>query len=404
MPRRACFSILFFSVTALAADRSYTVNRYSADITLDFVHHSIKAAETIHLQASERQIELDANEIVIDSVAIAKRAIPFSQTPGHVLIELPKVGPATLTLDYHGSPAKGVIFSNNEAFAPYNTSHWLVVNHLPSDLATIHLRLHTPANVTVISNGDKRSIPDFVMGFAVGPFAQADERSGKIALRYLSTKYTSVQLAQIFRLTPQAMQFFEAKSGVPYPSRTYSQVMVSGDPEQELGDFTLLPNSYGETLLAHPEEAWLLAHELAHQWWGIGIACRDWSDVWLNEGIATFMADVFLGEQFGLPRYQHEIDIAQQIYEKLKAAGKDHALSYRGKGENEVGGRLPYMKGAWVLHLLKQRMGDDAFWHGLQIYTRTNWGRTVTSEDFQAAMQRASASDLTAFFTQWVYR
>jgi aminopeptidase N len=155
------------------------------------------------------------------------------------------------------------------------------------------------------------------------------------------------------------MQFFEAKSGVPYPSRTYSQVMVSGDPEQELGDFTLLPNSYGETLLAHPEEAWLLAHELAHQWWGIGIACRDWSDVWLNEGIATFMADVFLGEQFGLPRYQHEIDIAQQIYEKLKAAGKDHALSYRGKGENEVGGRLPYMKGAWVLHLLKQRMGHQ---------------------------------------------
>ncbi len=179
--------------------------------------------------------------------------------------------------------------------------------------------------------------------------------------------------------------------------------MVDGNPEQELGDFTLLPNTYGTTLLSHPDEEWLLAHELAHQWWGIGLACREWGDFWLNEGVATFMADVFLGERYGQGRYEHEIEIAHTNYDRLKAAGKDHALCYRGKGESEVGGNLPYYKGAWVLHLLRRQLGEQVFWQGFKTYTRANWGRTVTSKDFQAAMEMAAGSSLSVFFDQWVY-
>ena len=133
-----------------------------------------------------------------------------------------------------------------------------------------------------------------------------------------------------------------------------------------------------------------MAHELAHQWWGIGVACRDWSEFWLNEGIASFMADVFLGERYGQARYDKEIKAAQQTYEDLKSMGKDHALSYQGKGEQEVGGRLPYSKGAWVLHILRRRVGEDIFCIGLKEYTQSHWGQTATSKDLQAAMGEGS--------------
>lgn len=157
--------------------------------------------------------------------------------------------------------------------------------------------------------------------------------------------------------------------------------------------------------MSHPDEEWLLAHELAHQWWGIGLACRDWSDFWLNEGIATFMADVFLGQQYGPARYKHEIELAQQTYDALKRSGKDHALCYRERNfEKEVGGRLPYNKGAVVLDLLKQQLGDDVFWAGFKAYTREHWGKTVTSEDLQSSMERAAGHSLAKFFDEWVYR
>ena len=402
-----CFGMV---LSLLASVLPFDVQHYSVALTLDIPHHTIKATETIRLHLADaaiREIDLNADELAIETVSAGKQKLQFSQSPGSLQIFLtgPLARRTTLTLSiaFHASPTKGLRFFDTQAYTVYSTSHWMVANHIPADLATIDLRVQTPAKLTVITNGKNRPLPDFVLGFAAGPFHQSAAKAGKTELRYFSSKYSSAQLAHIFQATPSALRFFASKAAVPYPSRTYSQVMVNGSPEQELGDFTLLPDSYGETLLTHPDDQWLLAHELAHQWWGIGLACRDWSDFWLNEGVASFMADAFLGEQFGPARYDHEIESARQAYEALKTTGKDHPLCYRGKAESEVGGRLPYAKGAWVLHLLKQQMGDQAFWSGFQEYTRAHWGRTVTSEDFQSAMQHAAKTDLSPFFNQWVY-
>ena len=76
--------------------------------------------------------------------------------------------------------------------------------------------------------------------------------SGRVEVRCFSAKYGAEQMNQMFRGTPAALAFFSEKAGIPYPAKIYSQVMVTGKPEQELGEFTLLPESYGETLLAHP--------------------------------------------------------------------------------------------------------------------------------------------------------
>jgi aminopeptidase N len=412
---------------ATAAGRRYTVLHYGVRLTLDFEKRSVEGVETIRLRShsgSLTDVELDADEIAVNSVQLGVSPQAFSQGDGHLTIHLAlPLKPSkslNVTMRYSGSPTKGLRFSRDEAFTVYATSHWMVVNRDPGDLATLRLALTVPAGMVVVANGEntsrktvgsqlisqweeKRAIPDFVFGFAVGRFHQNAMAAGQAEVRCFSAKYSAQQMNQMFRTTPDALAFFSERAGVPYPAKTYSQVMVGGKPEQELGEFTLLPESYGETLRARPEDEWLMAHELAHQWWGIGLACGTWGDFWLNEGIATFMADVWLGERYGAARYEKEIESAHKIYEGLKETGKDHALCYAGKAENEVSGRLPYDKGAWVLHLLRQDVGEEVFWHGFRIYTRTHMGQTVSSKDFQNAMEKAAGRSLGKFFEEWVY-
>jgi aminopeptidase N len=198
--------------------------------------------------------------------------------------------------------------------------------------------------------------------------------------------------------------FFAGRAGVPYPGASYTQVFAHGTPMQEVGWFTLLPEQYADDLLAHPDELWLMAHELAHQWWGIGVTCRTWSDFWLNEGIATFLADVYLGERFGDARYRREIEHSRQVWAQMKQEGQDRPLHFTGWATpQQAGGRLPYHKGAWVLHLLREEIGADAFWRGFGAYTREHWQGSATSADLCQAMERASGRSLSAFFGAWVY-
>lgn len=418
-----------------AVPRQFMVENYSASLTLDFQHRSISATEMIRVRASHGpidELELDADEIVVNSVMAGKEAQRFSQSvepetgKGRIRIQLNRPlyrdRRLKLKVTFKGTPTKGLQFFYDQAYTVYNTSHWLVVNHDPSDLATLTLLLNVPADMVVIANGDnvaskrtgdrlisewkeKRAIPDFVFGFAAGRFVERNAAGHKTELRYFGTHHSAAEIDRIFHSTPRALRLFSEKGGVPYPSKTYSQILAKGNPEQELGDFTLLPNDYGDLLLKHPDEEWLLAHELAHQWWGIGVACRTWSDFWLNEGMATFMADVFLGKQYGPARYAHEIEVARNIYHGLKASGKDHPLCYtKSKSEKDAGGRLPYFKGALVLHLLKERLGEEIFWKGFRAHTRQYWGKTATSSDFQSSMEKAARTNLGDFFDQWIYR
>lgn len=407
--------------------RSYSVDRYAVNLKINLDRREVQGSETIDVRAravSTSDLEFDCSEIIVGSASAGNMAQTFSQSDGHLFVHLSRELRAgqrrPLKFTFGGSPTKGLLFAVNQAFTVYHTNHWLIVDHTPGDLSQFEISINVPEAWSVISNGnnmgtvkdrgqliskwrEKRRVPDFVLGFAVGQFNEAKSHSGSVELHYFSAESNPDQLLQIFRGTPRALAFFSAHAGKAYPGKVYSEILTQGDPEQELSDFTLLPQSYGRLLLDHPDEQWLQAHELAHQWWGIGVACRDWSEFWLNEGIATFMADAFLGEVYGAARYDHEIEIAQNIYAELKASGKDHPLCYTSHTEADVGGRLPYFKGAFVLNLLRRQMGDAAFWRGLKKYTRDHWGETATSIDLELAMEGACRHSLRSFFDQWVY-
>ena len=328
----------------------------------------------------------------------------------------------SVRIKYHGTPTRGIRFYPDQVYTVFTTSEWMVCNEEPGDLATYSLRLLAPMNLRVVASGvlkreenynglkvsdweQTTPIPAFVFGFSAGKFTEANEKEGLITLRYLGANRTQDQLRKIFRVTGAAVRYYRSRSGVAYSEAAYTQVLSQGSIEQEAAGFTMLSDAYGDQVLQKADDTWLIAHELAHQWWGVGVACQDWTDFWLNEGIATFMADTFLEFQYGKARYTAEMERSKKAYEDAKAAGKDRPLSFTGwKTPQEASGPIPYHKGAWVMHLLRQKLGEYKFWKGMEIYTGMYWGKTAKSSDLQGVMEAISGMDLKDFFNEWVYR
>jgi aminopeptidase N len=171
-----------------------------------------------------------------------------------------------------------------------------------------------------------------------------------------------------------------------------------------MSGFAVMGESYGRKVLANRSDVWLGAHELAHQWWGNMVTCRDWNHFWLNEGIATFMAAAYKEHRFGRAEYLREIEANRVNYLKVRDAGKERPLVFPNwtapTAEDRI---LVYDKGAYVIHLLREELGERDFWAGMRHYTRTYFGKSVTTPDFQRAMEHAGGKNLTDFFAKWVY-
>jgi aminopeptidase N len=146
----------------------------------------------------------------------------------------------------------------------------------------------------------------------------------------------------------------------------------------------------------------LIAHEAAHQWWGNGVTNIDWRQFWLNEGITTFMAAAWMQHRFGDAAYDAQVERWRARVEKLRAEGKDKPLVFpdwnKPSGDDRA---VVYTKGAYAIHLLREQLGEEAFWKGLRDYTRAHMGKTATTADLQEAMQASSGRDLSAFFREW---
>ncbi|TAK52631.1 MAG: hypothetical protein EPO24_15130, partial [Bacteroidetes bacterium] len=146
----------------------------------------------------------------------------------------------------------------------------------------------------------------------------------------------------------------------------------------------------------------LVAHELAHQWFGDMITCRNWSNIWMNEGFATYLTGLYYEQQYGASSYW------SYMYSQMNSAKNANGSIYVYDTSN-VGtlfnGNLVYAKGATVLHMLRHVIGDTAFFQAMYEYandTLYKYGTAVT-EDFQAICETVSGSDLDYFFDEWIY-
>nr|WP_225197337.1 M1 family aminopeptidase [Gluconobacter oxydans] len=148
----------------------------------------------------------------------------------------------------------------------------------------------------------------------------------------------------------------------------------------------------------------MIIHELTHGWWGNLVTCATLQDFWLNEGITTFMTAAWKEHRYGRAAYVAELDIARARLEKARAKGYDKPLAWSGSYPS-LGARraVQYSKGALFMDYLRTTLGDTVFWAGLRSYTRAHAGGTVTSIDFERAMEDASGRDLQRIFKDWVF-
>ena len=244
-----------------------------------------------------------------------------------------------------------------------------------------------------------RPVSTFTFAFAAGRFSEATAAHGATTLRYLGDGFSPAELNRAFADTADMLAFFAHRAGVPYPADSYTQVLVANTAGQEAAGFSLLSEAYGRRLLNAPEALTLSAHELAHQWWGVLVTCLDWRHFWLNEGFATFMAAAYSEQRFGRQAYLRDVAGWRATYDRVRRATGDRSLVFPEWTRPTADDRaLVYEKGAYVLHQLREHLGDEAFWHAIQSYTRAFAGRSVTTDQFQRAIEAATGRRLADFF------
>jgi aminopeptidase N len=425
MTKNALGCLVLILLASVAAHGSADVLHYSLTLEPDISAKSVKGSVLIRVSTTSATVEFDCGELTIDAVHEANNPLHFSVAKRRLSVSLPPGKHVReIEIEFHGTPKFGMRFfpDRQQVYTIFSTSQWMVCVDDPSDKATLTFKLILPSNLTAVANGNfisqrdlpnnKRvsewrqnsAIPTYVFGFAAGPFHVVKEKRRNVELQYLATNYTAIEVRRIFRDTPDMLDFFEERAGVKYADRTYTTVLAAGGVEQEMSSFTALKESYGKEILENEQDLWLGAHEFAHQWWGNMVTCRDWNHFWLNEGIATFIAAAYLEHRFGREAYLREIETYKTNYEKVRAAGKDKSLVFPDwKSPTREDRTLVYDKGAYVMHLLREEMGERAFWNGLRLFTRRYFGKSVITSDFIATMEEANGKSLKDFSAKWIY-
>lgn len=403
------------------------VEHYDAAVEPDLATRTVRGDVRVRFRASVETttITLDRGALSIDTVRDGAVDQRFDLLDRRVVVHLARPVAAGTTREiaiaYHGSPRAGLQFpvDRSQMYTVFTTSDWLVCVDAPDDRATLRLRVTLPGAVIAAGVGRvqpvrpaaegrrvhewrlDRPAPTYTFGFAAGPFTEV--RRGR--LRFLGEGFTGAELASVFADTEAMLRFFETRAGQPYPHDLYTQALVARTVGQEMSGLSLLSDAYGRAVLNDATAITLGAHEAAHQWWGNLLTCEAWTHFWLNEGMATFMAAAFLEDRLGRAAYDRAVEGFRAEYARVRQAGGDRSLVFPEWTRPSADDRtLVYQKGALVLHELRTLLGDQAFWRAIRAYTRAHAGHSVTTRDFQLAIEASSGRDLTAFFDRWVYR
>ncbi|WP_241093530.1 M1 family aminopeptidase [Xanthomonas sp.] len=414
---------------APAPGAGFEVERYAVTLRPDLATTAVAGTQTITLRGTQRvsQLVFSPNALRLRAASLDGRAVAVVKHADGIVFELPapleKGAIATLRFTLEGVPARGLVRAGDGVYSSYFSCDWMVcLQDAPGDKAQFALDLLLPAGTASLGVGkmlplrprgdglvlhrwrSTQPYSAYLFGFAAGTFAKATVKTDVGELVYLDATGRGDDLAEAFAQAPGIARFLADKAGIALPGRRYTQLRVPGQEAQEAATFSLVGQEPLEEDAQAPTAAWIVAHEMAHQWWGNLVTCASWQDFWLNEGITTFMTAAWKEHAFGAAAYQQELALAQRRLERARAAGFDKPLAWPGAYPS-LGMRraVQYSKGALFLAHLRQTLGEQAFWSGIRRFTRGHAGTSVGSRDFQAAMERASGQDLSDVFDEWVY-
>jgi aminopeptidase N len=333
------------------------------------------------------------------------------------------------TIRYHGQPAGGlriipnkykdrVFFSENW---PNNARNWLPMVDHPYDKATSEFLVTAPVKYQVIANGLLQEETDLGNGFrfthwrqsvpiaswlnAVGIAEFSVHHAGDVKGVPLQTwVYRQDRETGPAWFEPDAraaLEFFSEHVG-PYSYEKLANVEAAG-----FGGGTEHASAifYGENSILQRPGTGLIAHEIAHQWFGNSVTESDWDDVWLSEGFATYFTFLFTEHAQGRDAFVAGLRESRNAVFRMEKDNPQWKVRHDNLSDMKlVLNRLIYQKGGWTLHMLRTMIGDDAFWKGIREYYGGHRNSNATTADFQLAMEQASGRKLGWFFDQWLNR
>lgn len=427
------------------------------DLKVDEKTRSVAGSATLLIErraASGKSIRLDAVGFDIEKLSLTAKGKKttelssprdFSYDGEEIVISLgDDFVEGELKIEYHAVPRLGLYFLAPDDKVPgrphqvwsqcqdEDGRHWFPCQDKPHVKMTYELRATVKNGWTVLSGGElveKKTpargpwifhhrldvpTPAYLVTLVAGEFDEWTEKlslpSKKvIPLRYLVPKGATNDGKRAFSRTAAAITLFSEKTGIDYPFDRYSQVVVH--------DFIFggMENTTATTMYEHIlidqkaaidiDSHDLVAHELAHQWFGDLVTCRDWSHAWLNEGFATYFEHVEREARLGLDEYEHNVTADLNVYLSEARGSYERAIVCRDYEEPiDLFDRHLYQKGGLVLHMLRRRLGDDCFWRSIKSYLQKHRGGIVETNDLMRVLEEESGLSLEQFFDEWVYR
>jgi aminopeptidase N len=335
---------------------------------------------------------------------------------------------AKFVIVYKGIPQDGLIIAKNKYgdrtfFGdnwPDRARQWLPVVDHPSDKAPVDFIITAPPHYDVVANGIKveesfikrkqklthwrEETPLATKVMVIGVARFAVQRAGSVqGMEVTSWVYPQNRLDgfSAYSPAPQILDFYINHIG-PYSYQKLANV-------QSKTKYGGLENAntifYFENSISSPTLRDLIAHEVAHQWFGNSATEIDWNHVWLSEGFATYLTILYNEFTFGRDRMKADLRKDRQEIIAFTAQTKlPVVFSTLPADLLEILNVNSYQKGGWVLHMLRNEVGDSAFWAGLQHYYIRFKNSNVSTSDFRQVMEEASGKNLTAFFNQWLYQ
>ncbi len=389
------------------------------------------------------RIDLDFGELPIDAVTIAGAQARFERQPGMLEVMLRR--PANrgekldIAINYHGRPKDGLVFAKDRDGNPAATGdnwpnrvhNWIPCLDHPSAKATVSFTIAAPPRELVVANGrsvavtrngsapsvwkfdETKPIPAYCMVIAVSEGTKIDaDESASAPLSYYVPMKDAAYAPKGFAPASSAMAFF-SQTIAPYPYEKLALIIGAtrfGGMENSSAivfQSTLfeprgndkLSQRFGIPMRIED----VVAHEIAHQWFGDSVTESTWADLWLSEGFATYFAGLFI-EKHESEKAFHEYmrDAASRYfaYEKQRNAPIHDTET---QDLMKLLNANNYEKGAWVLHMLREQIGDEQFFKGLRIYYNAHRDANATTEDLRHALEQSSGKNLKEFFARWIY-
>jgi aminopeptidase N len=371
--------------------------------------------------------------MTVSAVTCGDRSAKFEHKDDRLRIKLDPPSKSgerrSFTVTYRGVPSAGLrigknrhgertFFSDNW---PDHVRRWLPTIDHPSDKATSEFFITAPARYQVVSNGlmeeetdlgDGRRLTHWKQSVPIAPWLNAlgvaqftSHHAGLVKGVPLETWVFHQDRDAIVPALENAgrrvLEFYSEHIG-PYPYEKLAGVQAAGlSGGMELASAIF----YGERNVSGRGVTNLVAHEVAHQWFGDAVTERDWDDVWLSEGFATYFALLFVEHDSGRDAFVAGLKRSREIVLATEKRNPRLAVIHDSLADTrQILNRLVYEKGAWVLHMLRGRLGTETFWAGIREYYRRHRDGNVSTDDFRRVMEEVSGQDLAGFFGQWLKR